>query len=262
MTLGLKDIIFVPTIQHTGTWFVLEFLKPFIPNIRELTFLLETDIKPGRADINHEHIYNFPLTDPTLVQIHFPIVRYLNFDVNFPQTHFERSWYSNMGIMRSVSVQTILLMCNFFKTIIPVRNPVAAILSREARHPEFRHFFITDGFIALATEFAKHPNVMFLPIDGDPSLQARRQLLVNALVHVGIDPSLHEDYLTDYALRWEAKNQTPGNRFKEAYEKEDWDTLKIMLGPKWAEIEYFINMASIILPFMASVGYTREMIKP
>ena len=72
--LRLKDIVFVPSIQHTGTWFVLKFLQHFIPNIKELTFLLEENIKPGRADVMHVHTYSYLLDQPTLVQIHFPIV--------------------------------------------------------------------------------------------------------------------------------------------------------------------------------------------
>ncbi len=260
--LGLKDIIFVPTIQHTGTWFVLEFLKHFIPTVKELNFILETGIKDGRADINHEHVYNDPLVNPTLVQIHFPIVRYLNFDVNYPGTEFERRWYGNLGTMRSVPIQTILTMCNFFKTVIPVRNPMAAILTREARHPQLRHFYIVDGFVALATEFAKHPNVKFLPIDMTEDVGTRRQMLVEVLLHVGIDPTPHGPLLDQLATEWLPQNATPGNKYAPLYKAEDWASIKHLMGPKWAEIEYFINMAGIILPFMSDLGYTRQAIKP
>ena len=260
--LRLKDIIFVPSIQHTGTWFVLRFLQHFIPDIKQLTFLLEGDIKPGRADLLHEHTYSQPLERPTIVQIHFPIVRHSDFEMRNPETYFERRWYSNLGTMRSVSIQTILMLCNFFKTVIPVRNPMAAILSREARHPQLRHFYIVDGFVALATEFAKHPNVKFLPIDMTDDVDVRRKLLLDVLVHCGIDPAPHGKLLDEVAEKWEPENATPGNKYVPLYKQGNMEKIKSLLGPKWAEIEYFQNMSAIILPFMASLGYTREWIKP
>ena len=159
-------------------------------------------------------------------------------------------------------MQTIISMCNIFKTVIPVRNPVAAILSREARHPQLRHFYIVDGFLALATELSKHPNVMFLPIDMTDDVAVRRKLLLDILVHCEIDPAPHGAYLDEIATNWEPKNATPGNKFVEPYRNKDMDQLKLMLGPKYTEIEYFINMASVILPFLYSVGYTREGIMP
>ena len=260
--LGLKDIVFIPTVQHTGTWFVLEFLKHFIPEIKELTFLLEKRAKDGTADINYVHTYLDPLDKPTLVQIHLPIIRYLNFDVNYPQSSFERKWYSNLGTMRSVSIQTILMVCNFFKTVIPIRNPMAAILSRETRHPQLRHFFIVDGFVTFAKEFKQHPNVKFLPIDMTDDVGIRRKLLSDVLVHCGIDATPHGALLDELAEKWEPKNATPGNKFKEPYEAGDMKRLEFMLGPKWAEITYLKNMSAIIMPFLHELGYTRERIKP
>jgi len=260
--LSMKDVVFVPSIQHTGTWFVIEFLKHFIPDVRELTFLLEENIKDGRADINHDHLYLSPLNQPTIVQIHFPIVRYLNFDVGYPQTPFERRWYSNLGNMRSVSVQTILMVCNFFKTVIPVRNPLAAMLTREVRHPQLRHFYIVDGFIALATEFAKHPNVKFLPIDMTEDVAKRRQLLLDVLIHCGIDATPHGALLDQMAEQWLPQNSTPGNKYTELYKQNDMEKIKFLMGAKWAEVEYFQNMSAVIMPFLADLGYTRDRIKP
>jgi len=260
--LRLKDIIFVPSVQHTGTWFVLGFLKHFIPNVKELTFILEEGIEQEKLDVFHKHAYAHPLDQPTVAMIHLPIVRYLNFDVNYPQTHFERRWYGNMGTMRSVSIQTILTLCNFFKTVIPVRDPMAAILSRETRHPQFRHFYIVDGFAALATEFAKHPNVKFFPVDMTDDVDIRRKLLVDVLTHCEIDPAPHGSFLDEFAEKWEPKNATPGNKYAELYRAGDMEQIRLLLGPKWAEIEYLKNMAAIIMPFLGGLGYPRERIQP
>lgn len=157
----LKDIVFVPSVQHTGTWFTINFLKNFFEQSKEVTFLLENGVKNGSEDVNYIHKYQYPLDKRTIAHIHLPIVRYMNFDVNYPESSFQKRWYGNLGTLRSLPVQTILLMCNFFKTVIPIRDPMAAILTRETRHPQFRHFYIVDNFVSLATEFVQHPNVMF-----------------------------------------------------------------------------------------------------
>jgi len=254
----LSDIVFVPSVQHTGTWFTINFLRNFITRNRELQFVLEKELGPDGTDIRHEHKYDNPLMEPTIIHTHFPIVRNLNMHVNWSEGEFFRRWYANLGTLRSLPLQTILLFCNFFKTVIPVRDPMAAILTREARHPQLRHFYIVDGFVAMATEFAKHPNVKFLPVDAAITVEQKAALLRDTLTHIGIDPNNHLPLLHSLAHKWEPQNQTPGNRFKWMYENKDLDGLRLVLGAKWAEVEYLRNMSSVILPFMASLGYTRQ----
>jgi hypothetical protein len=257
--MDMRYIVFIPSVQHTGTWFTINFLKNFIGRVRELTFILEKPEK-AQADVNYVHSYSEPLKEPTITHIHFPIVRHLNFDVNFPEGRFFRDWYANLGTLRSVSIQTILTMANFFKTVIPIRDPVASILSREARHPQLRHFFIVDGFVTLAKEFANHPNVKFLPIDLYTTPESRRKLLVEVMKHCQLDYTQYAGILDPWSENWPVENKTPGNRFKQMYNEGDVDGLRLALGPKMAEIEYLKNMASIILPFMESLGYSRSQV--
>jgi len=252
----LSDIVFVPSPQHTGLWFTIKFLNLFIPKIRELTFLLESGVKDEHADVNYIHKYEYPLDEPTIVHIHFPIVQHLNFDVNYPTNQFQRRWYANLATLRAAPVQTILMFCNFFKTVIPIRDPFAAILTREARHPQFRHFFIVDNFVALATEFAQHPNVKFLPIDMVDSVEQRRSILLGVLKHCSIEPV--DELVNMVATKWIPENVTPGNRFKKLYEEGKIDELRMLLGPKWAEVEYLKKMSSLIMPFMSELGYSRK----
>lgn len=261
MSLKLSDIVFVPSVQHTGTWFIINFLLNFFPKNRELQFVLEKQLGPGGADIRHEHVYDSPLDGPMIVHTHFPIVRNLNMDVNWPEGEFFRRWYANLGTLRSLPLQTILLFCNFFKAVIPVRDPMAAILTREARHPQLRHFFIVDGYVSMATEFAKHPNVKFLPVDLDMTVEQRAALLRDVLVHIGLDPNQHLPVLHDLAHKWEPQNITPGNRFKRLYKEDDQQGLRLLLGAKWAEVEYLRNMSAVILPFLSGLGYTRQQLR-
>lgn len=253
----LADLVFVPSVQHTGTWFAIRFLKRFFPASRELVFALEDLASAAEADVAYEHTYRSPLGGPTVLHTHLPIVRYCDFDVDAAATRFERRWKANMGTLRSVPVQTALLVCNLLKAVVPVRDPLAAILTREARHPQFRHFYIVDGFVALATEFARHPNVVFLPVDMTEDPARRRELLVGVLEHLCLDPEQHGGVLDEMAETWAPENETPGNRFRDAYRAGDLDELRRMLGPKWAEVEYMRNMNGILLPFLRDLGYQR-----
>ena len=254
--LNLRDIVFVPSVQHTGTWFTIRFLQNFFSRQRELTYLLEEEGKHESEDSLCPRFYQHPLNERTVAHIHFPIVRFLNFDVTFPKTRFERIWHENLRTQRSSSIDTILAVTNFFKTVIPIRDPLAAILTREARHPQFRHFFIVDGFVALAKEFARHPNVMFLPIDLPMSVEDREKLLNRILAHCEVE---HDGVVVHrVAKHWPVENPTPGNHFKELYLKGDVEKLQFLMGPKWAEVRYLKNMASIILPFLASLGYEKQ----
>lgn len=258
MTLALSDIAIVASVQHTGTWFTINFLRNFFPHVRELTFLLESNEDKEKLDSNYNYKYDLPLPGPTVAHIHFPIVHNVSMDIDRPPTSFEKDWAEALSMKRAVSTSTILMLCNFFKVVIPVRDPVAAILSRETRHPQFRHFFIVDGYVALATEFAKHPNVVFLPIDMVDDVSSRMDLLKSVMHHCSVDMKANKHTMILYANRWAPENVTPGNELKALYNKGNIAALKERLGPKWAEIEYLRNMASIILPWMASLGYTRE----
>ena len=258
----LQDIVFVPSVQHTGTWFTINFLKNFFPRSKELTFLLENDdMKTEDANYLYRPEYLQPLDRPTVVHVHLPIIRNPEHDMDIFGTWFNHTWIQNLSTRRSLPVQVLLLFCNFFKTVIPVRDPMAAILSREARNPQFRHFCIVDGYVALATEFAKHPNVKFLPIDMAESVEKKAELLWNVVSHVGLQPSEHTDLIREVAVSWKPENITPGNRFKQMYYENDLHGLRHTLGQKWAEVEYLRNMSSIILPFMADLGYTRSQLR-
>ena len=99
---------------------------------------------------------------------------------------------------------------------------------------------------------------MFLPIDIPMTPERRAELLRKVIAHCGFDPANYLPLLTKMAHEWPVSNPTPGNRHKELYKAGRIQELQILMGSKWAEIEYLKNMASIILPFMADLGYKRR----
>jgi hypothetical protein len=222
-----KSIIFVPTIQHTGTWFLLNFLQNFTPNLIENLGCMK---KEGR------------ISKPVIIHPHFPIRGELG------KEEIETS--------KTMSVGEIYILSKIFKTIIPIRDPMAAILTREARHPELRHFYIVDAFLQVATRFVGNPNVKFFPIDLYKTFEERRKLLISIVNHCQINPDLHGDLIDTFARKWKVKNKTPSNRFKKLYIGKDLSRLEFLLGPKWAEIEYLKRQGGVIAPFLFNLGYS------
>lgn len=246
----VKDILFVPSVQHTGTWFTVQFLMNFIPNEREVFHILEAEqTKKG------ENLDNQQITTPTVMHSHFPIIR------NFESMHVDMDHRTRQQLHiknRCLPLTNILTFANIFKTVIPIRDPLAAILTREARHPHLRHFFIIDGFIEIAQNFSRHPNVKFLPIDLYKTIGERVRLLSDILEHCCIKRTSDNMAIVNrFAMEWKIQNPTPNNRFSKLYKDKNIDKINYLLGSKVAEIEYLKTRASIILPFMASLGYTK-----
>ena len=226
--MDIKKIIFLPSVQHTGTWFALSTLSRFGFNIVDSKRLLE-----GGVNINH----------PSIIQTHFPI------EASYGVPFEDNKW---------MSINSIQAISKIFKTVITVRDPLAAILTREARHPELRHFYIVDGFVDMAEKMAGNPNVVFFPIDLNPHPNARRDLVMKIIGHceVDIDDDVKKT-ASSIANTWTVQNDTPNNRFKQAYKDQNKSEIEFLLGSKMAELDYLKNKASIILPFLTGIGYTK-----
>lgn len=214
-------MIFVPTVQHTGTWFILRFIEKFGYEIKQARFIIR----------DHE-----PVKKNTVIQAHFPMTESGTvYDYSHPHYNI------------------IKLLTNLMPTVIPLRDPLRAIITREARQPNLRHYYIVDGFVTLAKEYSEHPNVLFAPIDLKTDYIARHALLTNIARHCGFDTE--SPIIEEVAREWPKENPTPDNRFEEIYNKKDWEQLKYLFGPKVAELEYLKSRQHPIKPFLDQHGY-------
>jgi hypothetical protein len=237
--LKLSEVIFIPSVQHTGTWFALNLFKRFGFGLSTAREFLDGTI--ARVE------------EPTLLQVHLPISN--NLDKIIANDPFELRTYDTSAPM---CMNSIIMLSKIFKTIVPIRDPLAAILTREARHPELRHFYIVDGFLQMARHLSGNSNVMFLPIDLMEHSGNRKDLLIRMLNHCEISVTEeNEEIVNEVAHIWKSENDTPNNRFKKHYDEGNISKILFMLGAKEAEVEYLKNQASTILPFMASLGYTK-----
>lgn len=235
-------MIFVPTLPQSGTWFVLKLLEKcgykieFTGEIvRDKKIITEGDIALST------HIFPFYYQGSPFKEA-LP-----SYGGNPIQDYVVRKYHMCLG--------AIELLTRMHKTIIPIRDPLACLLTREARAPQLRHFYIIDGFIEVVNRFADNPNVLFFPVDLYTRKEDRFALLENMLIHSCIPTAPVLDIINQTAIEWKRENITPNNRFREPYEAGDINKIKEMLGSKWAEVEHLKNHNGTIMPFLRSLGY-------
>lgn len=127
----------VASVQHTGTWFILEFLRPFHKQIVEWRHV-GSDTQVGPND---------------LLQVH--VGMYLADDF---EEHNEP---------KSVKfIKALMLASKSHPLVIPLRDPMLAMRTRERRHPWIHHGHIPEGMAALGVAYPwlKH-HAHFFPVD-------------------------------------------------------------------------------------------------
>ena len=242
------NLIYCLSAPQSGTWFVLRFFERLGYRIEHTGEIVERT--KGRS---------FNMTGPIILHSHI-------FPFYYNPSPLKESWPSFGGdpiqeyIVRkhNMSISGIKLLCNMFKTVIPIRDPLASLLTRESRAPNLRHFYIVDAYVELARLFANHPNVKFLPIDLDRTVEEKRVLLNDIVIHCGIDAKQHKKVIGQTASMWKPENKTPNNRFHKLYENKDIKEIQRLLGPKWAEVVHLKNMTGILGPFLTKLGYNRQ----
>jgi len=197
--------ILVFSIQHTGTWFAINFLTKH-SNVSELC-----EIKIGRE------LFTGQL-----------------YDANYPEhlTHFLFHHHAGLGAPISDDdaratqwLLTYPLICTY-PTVIPLRDPLLSLISRQTRHPDRQHHYIVQAMTQL---FKLHPannNTMafFLPVDKlqSASFAGRQHTLKLLLMHMGLP---QEDWVDEFAADWPVFNSQRGP-LHELYEQGDLDGLR------------------------------------
>jgi len=231
--------ILVATIQHTGTWFLLNFLKqhpacskPFMVHKLRYEDELYFEEPPDRPVVLlHQHFKNYETAEEDKTK---------NYNA-----------YASPILLRA--------LFSTYKTVIPLRDPLRSLVTRQARHPAMTHRYIVHGFTYAAT--IDVPTVMFMPLDLLQQSEPDRRVaaLKQLLTHMGLPI---KPYATRWGRRWPNVASTEKSvaakrlrleEYKKMYEARDLPALRA--AGISAEIDLLQEHEAVIRPFLEHYGY-------
>lgn len=256
--------IFLQTLQHTGTWFLIQFLTshPDVIGFQEIHKVKTLNME--------EKFPSYP--DKTLVKPGIKIVDRNNIGVNLLHTHLT----SPDSSLQYFSINNILTLVSPF--VFLIRDPLLAMLSHKERSKRSRDskaeheapfnsrlpiiLRVWDYFIAVAEEFKNKEisEVVYVPLDlyeeKDSLIHqhnigvAREMLLRSILAAYNLD--IYYEFVRDYATRWPRFNVLKNNTDKAFYYKGQKAILKDLHPEIFQELKIYQERWR---PFFESLGY-------
>lgn len=211
--------IFLPTIQHTGTWFCIELLR------QHSTISSCTELKD---------------------------LRFGN-DITIIHTHFGdgETWHPK-DAGKFIPSYVLRELIDVYPSIIPVRDPLAALLTRQVRCPDLQHSYIIEGFVTLAELKEKH-DLFLLPVDfnGDKSFEERFGVLRKLFAFLKLS---EEPYIKFWAASWPVKNSVRNINVElyDSYRNGDIEKIIEVIPEEYA---YLKGKETILKPFLEELGY-------
>jgi len=212
-------LIFVPTIQSTGTWFTLRFLEEHsCVQYMSPWATLEPEML-GWVD------------GAAAVQVHF-------------------------GEGKRNEAELKAWMDRADAVVSPVRDPLRSMLTAKSRDFDNCLEYIVNGFCKLA-EWHGQRRVFLLPVDllAARPWQDRHRELRRLLVHVDLP---YEGWVLWWATDWPVHNSVNKRRFDlarkayECYKERDVAAMAAILGDDYG---YLAAREPILRPFLEGLGY-------
>lgn len=206
-----EDTRFVLSVQHTGTWFAISLIRLWkSAHFEELKLAVPERMKRGVKPDFFSHLHHH--CDSRICELNDTVL----------QNH---------------------------KTVLPVRDPLLSLITRQSRHPTWRHRYIVDGFCWMA-EREDAENAHFYPVDLGDDADSRFRRTLAVAEHWGMPPVAE---MGEFAKRWEKQNATGSNWMKVAYRNRRLS--EICDQGLRNEIEYLQSCEGVIRPFLERQGY-------
>lgn len=136
------------------------------------------------------------------------------------------------------------------RVLIPLRDPMLALISRERRLPGGDHRFIVNGFIALLDLLDQVPHNRWLQVDNDWNFEARLAKLNELQAAIGLDP---QPFARRLAREWLPQNAWgSGFDLVRLYSIGDLDGLRSRFPMNF---DYLTERAKQLRPFLERFGY-------
>jgi len=206
-------VIFLPTVRHSGTWFIQGLFKQGgyqVVNLDATLFRRENIPANGKAII-HTHI-----------DVNLPVVKALHAKTPKPGYEIAIQYYEHLNEAMIEAFSQAL------PTLIPMRDPLLSIITRHSRHPEQApHTYLVDSWRNLPSH-SSCP--FFVPVDLGPQPGNLRL----ALAHCGVKPW---PGFQAYADAWKPLNKVPGAPdARAAYARRDRSWFMEHFPEEWAAL--------------------------
>jgi hypothetical protein len=217
--------ILVKTIQHTGTWFTVDFLRSH----PDVDGFVEIDVLPAMMVGRGTGRDVFPAMSigkrHTVFKSHFP---------------------AQMS-------GDVLLTIASLRTIVPLRDPLLSVMTRNHRHPEIVRNDLIDVWESSArvlSPIERDLPIYYAAVDLADSEAARRDLLSGVCRHAEL---ACEPHARQWAARWPLDiNSTGHYPMKDAYRQRDVKFLKRALGREWFKLK---EIEQTVRPWLEAKGY-------
>lgn len=176
-----KNAILCLSVQHTGTWFALNFLMEHkgtkgvvaqVKNIKTRDDILQDGIV-------HVHINGFGIT--------------------------------SSGGRRTRTFKQTAAMTKGMRLIVPVRDPLLSLITRHKRHPDRKSFYIVDGFCHLS-----ELDAVYLPVDCNTYDIHPYYLLEKVCKELGLEVN---EFVEKWSIKWPIYNSKFDYGLKRAYQE-------------------------------------------
>ena len=202
-------MIVLASVQHTGTWSAISLLEQVMET--KVTLLKDALIGEEVNGLLHLHIGGRE-------GIHYR-----------DKLKHASKWLATPVIM-------------YHTTVVPVRDPMAAVITRQNRHPKMDHSYIVQGFEYLADLYEMGAVDMWLC--QDLIMPAQQPQITEALFDLATKEGK--------ALEWGVKNQSPDTSgLKKAYREGEYAEVHKALAIYWDQL----HKSDRIKSFLNALGY-------
>lgn len=227
------NIIFLPTVQHTGTWFMAEFLRRHsqVHQVQDLWML-------------HDQ---FPDDGLIVVSAH-----YCGDEISE-----ERGIHEN-DVKKHFPTEVLEDLIKTFPSLTVTRDPLLSMITRKKRSPELTQTYIVDGFVALA-DLCMRTGIMVLPVDllGMRPYKVKLEALRGVLKLVGLE---EENYVKVWASVWPRYNHNAELEATKGITKLYKNGNALAIREYFpAEYDYLVSQEDKIRPFLERLGYKNLM---
>jgi hypothetical protein len=217
-------VILLPTVPHTGTHFMVEFFKQFqiVQNTVELVQLRKNEYKFAGNPYGFAGLY------PDRTNLVYGHV-------------YERE------------LPTLLSLARWWKPIVPLRDPLAGLVTRQNRHPDQTHTHIVNAWLRLV-EVVDELEPEYVPLDLLIKPEDRRDAMIRVVEKAKLGCGAWHTQALTWASQWpQNKHNSKGNYpLKEAYRAGDIEALEGVLGHELTQLRL---AEPVLRPFLEKQGY-------